>query len=133
MIREAIAQQIRARNIKQVDLCQSLGLQVANLNAFLHGKRPMPFQDLCLVLRHLGLSFGMRDRNTTNFPPTAVHKLAASVICSRHIKSSDLASLSGISASSVSSFITGERPLSLKNLETLCRFLNIGITNFITK
>ena len=130
MIRESITQTIRERGVKQVDMCRDLKLEVANVNAFLHGKRTLPFQDLCLVMRYLGVSFGMRNRNETNWPPAAVHKLASAIISGRGIKTSDLAKMSGISASSVSSFITGERPLSLNNLETMCRFLNIGITKY---
>lgn len=130
MIRESVIQQIRAKGIKQVDLCRTLGFQVANLNAFLHGKRGMPFKDLCLLMQHIGVSFGMRDRSETSFPPNAVHKLAASVVESKNIKTGDLARISKVSASSVSSFLTGERPLSINNLEIICRYLNIGITQY---
>lgn len=61
-IREKIILRMKELNIKQVDLCEKLGIRNQNLSTYLKGGRSIPFENLESVCEAIGLTVGRADR-----------------------------------------------------------------------
>lgn len=61
-IREKIILRMKELNIKQVDLCEKLGIRNQNLSTYLKGARSIPFEHLEMVCEAIGLTVGRADR-----------------------------------------------------------------------
>lgn len=130
MIRERIYQYMLKKSISHTTLCNDLGLQISNFNAFIRGKRTLPYKNFVSVLRYLSLSIGAPSSGFTVNPPEIMSVVFRNTIICRGIKLSEVESITGICQSSLSSIITGNRTTSTKNLDKIISALGLDIVPY---
>ncbi len=130
MIREKIFQQMMKRGVNQTTVCNDLCLQMSNFNAFLRGKRAMPFKDLVAVMKYLRVSVAPRGTESTATPPENMNEICSNRIKQGGLKLVEVEAASGINRTSISSFLTGKQVMSSKNLARLLQALGLDIVPF---
>lgn len=130
MIREKIFQQMMKRGVNQTTVCNDLCLQMSNFNAFLRGKRAMPFKDLVAVMKYLRVSVAPRGTESTATPPESMNEICSNRIKQGGLKLVEVEAASGINRTSISSFLTGKQVMSSKNLARLLQALGLDIVPF---
>ena len=126
MIREAIYNRMAQRGINQTKLCNDLGLLPQNISAFLRGHRGIPYSALIKILNYLGLTFSS-DGKASDLPNERVNIFFKDIIKGKYGKINLFVKNSGISGSTVSSFLSGKRHPSYFILEKMTQKLNIDI------
>lgn len=127
MIREAILQRMGSIGMSQVGLCRDLGLVPQNINAFLHGNRPLPYDTLVSVLSYLRLGLCFAEHNTATLPATKMRQVVEKRILVSGLTLKDASAFTGINAGTLSSFINGRRSISNNCLEILMKKLKMDI------
>lgn len=130
MIREKIYQQMLKRGVTQTELCNDLCLQVSNFNAFIRGKRAMPFKDLVATMKYLKLSVAPQGTESTSTPPENMNEIFRKRIKQNNLKLVEVEAASGICRTSISSIITGKHVTSSKNLGRLMTALGLDVVPF---
>lgn len=130
MIRERIYQQMLKRGVNQTTLCNDLCLQVSNFNAFIRGKRAMPFKDLVSVMKYLRLSVAPKGTEFTSTPPENINEIFRNRIKQGGLKLVEVEAASGINRTSISSIITGKHVTSSRNLGKLMQALGLDVVSF---
>lgn len=128
MIREAIYNRMVQRGVSQTKLCNDVGLTVQNFNAFIRGSRGIPYVKLMNTMDYLKLTFGLDGGDgQSTLPPSNLNNLVKSQIMAKYKNTYYFAQQSGITGSTISSFVTGKRHMSYKNLEKVLNTLGISI------
>ena len=130
MIRERIFQQMMKRGVNQTTLCRDLCLQMSNFNAFIRGKRAMPFKDLVAVMKYLRLSVAPNGMESTSIPPENMNEIVRNRIKQGGLKLVEVEAASGINRTSISSFITGKQVTSSNNLGKLMMALGLDVVPY---
>jgi len=118
------------RGVNQTTLCADLCLQGTNFNAFIRGKRSIPYKDLVSVLKYLRLSVAPIGTEVTNNPPESINEIFRNRIKNGGLKLIEVEAASGICRTSISSIITGKHTTSSKNLEKLMTALGLDIVSY---
>lgn len=129
-IRERIYQQMLLRGVTQAMICNDLGLQVSNFNAYIRGNRTISFRDLVSVMTYLHISVAPIGTEFTNIPPDKMNEVFRERIKRSGLKMSEISAASGICSSSISSIITGKRTASSRNLGKLMTALGLDIVPY---
>ena len=129
-IRERIYQHMLHRGVTQATICNDLGLQISNFNAFIRGNRTISFKDLVSVLKYLHLSVAPIGSECATIPPERMNEVFRNRIKNGGKKIAEIASASGICSSCISSIITGKRTASSRNLGKLMAALGLGIVPY---
>lgn len=127
MIREDIYQRMLKLGLTQKKICDDLGLCPQNFNGFIRGTRPIPYKDLVATLEYLRLGVGFAEFQYTSVAPHAIHLVVKERMNALNLKAKDLAALTGVNLSSISSFISGKRNISIKNLETIMSRIRLAV------
>lgn len=130
MISNCIQMLMADRGVNQTTLCNDLSLTVSNFNAFLHGKRSMPFKDLIAVMKYLRLSVAPNGSEYGSIEPENMTVLFRDRVKQGGFKMTELAAASGINASTITSVINGYRMPSSNNLGKLMQVLGVDIVKF---
>lgn len=126
MIREKIEEHMHERGVNQTMLCTLLGLTVQNLNAFLHGKRSIPYKHLMKIMMYLKVT-AAREGEDGSVPANMIHLLMRDSISKQNKKILDLSAETGINRSVLSSYFNGKRGITVKQLETLLTCFRMDI------
>ena len=126
MIREKIEEHMHERGVNQTMLCTLLGLTVQNLNAFLHGRRSMPYKHLMKIMAYLKMTAAPKGEDGI-LPANMIYLLMRDNISRQNKKILDLSAETGINRSVLSSYFNGRRGITVKQLETLMAFFGMEI------
>lgn len=118
------------RGVNQTTLCRELSLTVSNFNAFIKGKRPMPYRDLIEVLKFLRLSIGPSGAEYSSVEPSCMNTVFRERIKQGGFKMAEVEAVSGINGSTITSFITGKRQTSSRNIGKLMDALGLDVVRF---
>ena len=130
MIRERIYQQMLKRGVNQVMLCNDLSLTLPNFNAFIRGKRTMPYKDLVAVMKYLRLSVAPQGMESTSSPVESMSEIFRERVKQGGLKLVEVEAAAGVNRSTISSFITGRSVTSSKNLGKMMQALGLDIVPF---
>jgi len=130
MIREQIQEKMNVRGVNQSMLCKDLGLTISNFNAFLHGKRTMPYKMFIDVLQYLRLSVAPEGMTLTEVSADQLPDILRFRVKQLHYRIADVEKMSGINKCSVASIITGKRMPSTRNLDRIMQALSLEIVNY---
>ena len=129
-IRERIDQHMLHRGVTQAMICNDLGLQISNYNAFIRGNRTISFKDLVSVMKYLHLSVAPAGTEFAVIPPERMNEVFRNRIKCSGKKIVEIASASGICSSCISSIVTGKRTASSRNLGKLIAVLGLDIVPY---
>ena len=127
MLREDIYKRILEFGLTQKQICDELGLCPQNFNGFIRGSRPIPYDDLVQTLRFLKLGLGFSEYSFTSIPPEEMHIAVKERMASIGYRIQDAVALTHINKSVLSSFISGKRNISIRNLEILMNSLQLSL------
>lgn len=130
MIRERIYQQMMKRGVNQAMLCNDLCLTLPNFNAFIRGKRTMPYKDFVAVMKYLRLSVAPQGTETTSVPVENMNEIFRERIKQGKLKLVEVEAAAGINRSTISSIITGRSVTSTRNLGKLMSALGLDIVAY---
>lgn len=130
MIRERIYQQMLRRGVNQGTLCNDLCLTISNFNAFIRGKRSIPYKDLIVVMKYLRLSVAPNGSENTNRPAELMNEIVRERIKEGCFTIQKVGEASGVHYSNITSFITGKRTMSSKPLGKLLHTLGLDIVPY---
>lgn len=130
MIRERIYQQMLKRGVNQVTLCNDLCLTLPNFNAFIRGKRTMPYKDLVTVMKYLRLSVAPQGTESTSVQVENMSEVFRERVKQGGLKLVEVEAAAGINRSTISSIITGKSVTSTKNLGKLMEALGLDIVPY---
>lgn len=130
MIRERIYQQMLKRGVNQVTLCNDLCLTLPNFNAFIRGKRTMPYKDLVSVMKYLRLSVAPQGTESTSTQVENMSEVFRERVKQGGFKLVEVEAAAGINRSTISSIITGRSVTSTKNLGKLMQALGLDIVPY---
>lgn len=127
MIREALKERIRDLDLTQKQVSKAMGEYEQNLSSFITGLRSYPYNKFIDLLTLLGLSIGLKCGYVGNYPPEEIKAALRDAIESSGALRRDVAAKSGINESTLSSFLTGKRQISVATLEKLMQTLGLGL------
>lgn len=130
MISERINEQMNSRGVSQTQLCKELSLTISNFNAFINGKRPLPYRNLVAVMKYLRLSVGPAGTEYSSVEPENMKAVFRDRIKQGGFKISEVEAVSGINRSTITSIITGKRVTSTRNVGRLMDALGLDIVKF---
>lgn len=130
MIRERIYQQMLKRGVNQATLCNDLCLTMSNFNAFIRGKRPMPYKDLVAVMKYLRLTVAPQGTEVTSVPVENMSEVFRERIKQGKLKLVEVEAAAGVNRSTISSIITGKSVTSTRNLGKLMSALGLDIVAY---
>lgn len=130
MIREQIQEKMNVRGVNQAMLCRDLGLTVSNFNAFLHGKRTMPYKTFISILLYLRLSVAPKGMTLTEVSADQLPDILRFRIKQLRYRMADVEKASGVNKTSIASIITGNRKPSTGNLDRIMQALSLEIVNY---
>lgn len=130
MIRERIYQQMMKRGVNQAMLCNDLCLTLSNFNAFIRGKRTLPYKDLVAVMKYLRLSVAPQGVETTNVPAENMSEIFRERIKQGKLKLVEVETAAGINRSTISCIINGRSVTSSRNLGKLMSALGLDIVAY---
>lgn len=126
MIREKIEEHMHERGVNQTMLCTLLGLTVQNLNAFLHGKRSMPYKHLMKIMLYLKVT-AAREGEDGMVPADMIYLLMRDSVSKQNKKYLELSEETGINRSVLSSYFNGKRGITVNQLEVLLSYFGMDI------
>lgn len=127
MVREAILQKIEDKGMSQAKLCERLGITKQNFSSFLTGRRSLPFQTVIEVFRYLGLSVGPISKGYASQDASHISQILSNRLNHLDLSLKDFSNLCGVHQSTISSFFSGKRNISTKNLERIVNALRFSI------
>ena len=126
-LNDSILKRMAALEISQNKVSEDLGLTPQNFNSFINGGRVMPYEHLMSVLAYLRLGVGDVGAKKASFTAREINKEVRRKINERGMKVKDAACLTGINASTLSSFLKGSRSISNRNIEKLMEVFDICV------
>lgn len=126
MIREAIKERILALGLTQKQVSKAMGVYEQNLSSFMTGLRSYPYDKFIDLITLLGLSVGLKCGYVGVYPPDEIRVAVRDAIESSGLMRRKVAEKSGINESTLSSYLTGKRPISVSILEKLMSALDLG-------
>ena len=130
MISERINEQMANRGVNQTQLCNELSLTISNFNAFIKGKRPMPFRDLVAVMKFLRLSVGPVGAEYSSVEPENIKEAFRARIKQGGFKMAEVEAASGINRSTITSIVNGKRVTSTRNIGRLMDALGLDVVRY---
>ena len=130
MISERINEQMNDRGVSQTMLCKELNLTVSNFNAFIKGRRSMPYRDLVAVMKYLRLSVGPVGTEYSSVEPENMKQVFRDRIRQGGFKTVELEAASGINRSTITSIVTGKRVTSTRNVGRLMDALGLDLVRY---
>lgn len=130
MIREVIKDRIQDLGLTQKKVCEALGEHEQNLSSFTNGLRSYPYEKFVALLQTLGLTIGDRTQYVGQEPPERLRAVLEASIKSSGAKRKEIAELSGVNVSTLSSYLSGKRTICLATLEKLMDCLDLGVIAF---
>lgn len=127
MIREAIKERIRALDLTQKQVSKAMGEYEQNLSSFITGLRSYPYGKFIDLLTLLGLSVGLKCGYVGEYPPDEIKEAVRDAMESSGLMRRRVAERSGINESTLSSYLTGKRQISVATLEKLMSALDLGL------
>ncbi len=117
------------RGVNQTMLCTLLGLTVQNLNAFLRGRRSMPYKHLMKIMAYLKVTAAYEGEDGM-VPANMIHLLMRDRVSKQNKKIIELSAETGINRCVLSSYFNGKRGITVEQLETLLVFFGMDIVKF---
>lgn len=131
MVREKIRIAIESSDWSQHTISAKVGIKTPNLNAFLKGARPLPYQTLVKVLDELALTIGPKSAGASILPPSEMPEIFRQSIENAGQKIKDVAENTGIDVACLSTFLNGSRSMPVRNLEKLMTELGLDLVRLI--
>ncbi len=117
------------RGVNQTMLCTLLGLTVQNLNAFLRGRRSMPYKHLMKIMAYLKVTAADEGEDGM-VPANMIHLLMRDRVSKQNKKIIERSAETGINRCVLSSYFNGKRGITVEQLETLLVFFGMDIVKF---
>lgn len=127
MIREAIKERIKNLDLTQKQVSKAMGVYEQNLSSFITGLRSYPYGKFIDLITTLGLSVGLKRGYVGVYPPEEIKEAVRDAIESSGLMRRKVADKSGINESTLSSYLTGKRQISVATLEKLMSALDLGL------
>lgn len=127
--RSNIQQRIQDIGTTQRKVCKEIKVSEQSLCNFLKGARSFPYQKYVKLLEAIGFSIGRGDA-IGQHPATDIPRIIRDSITESSIKIKDIAQNSNVNSTSLSSFLTKKRGISVPALERILDCLGLDYVCF---
>ena len=117
---------MKALHVKETELAKEIGIHISKLSEYFYGKRPMPYSKLIRLC--MALSVGYRIDGDFICQPDMFVVAANKIRKKENYTTKMMSEKTGVNPTSISSFLSGNRMLSNKNIEALFRFFDEPLT-----
>lgn len=130
MSRKYIQHRIRDLGFTQRSVSMTLGVSEQSLSNFINGSRSYSYRIYIRLLMALALTVDNPVESIGKRPATALRETIREAIEARDMSICKLAELCEVNSTSLSSYLTGKRSISVIALEHIIDGLNLGFVSY---
>lgn len=130
MSRKYIQNRIRDLGFTQRSVSMTLGVSEQSLSNFINGSRSYSYRIYIRLLMALALTVDNPVESIGKRPATALRETIREAIEARDMSIRKLAELCEVNSTSLSSYLTGKRSISVIALEHIIDGLNLGFVSY---
>lgn len=127
MIREAVNSILINQGISQSSLCSVVGLLPQNLNAFIRGRRSIPFESLVSIMDKLRLTIGSKQQLSGKKHIKEARQIISDHIDVCGINTAVASKQCHLHISTITRFLNGIEPISSHTFEKILNGLNMKV------
>lgn len=130
MSRKYIQNRIRDLGFTQRSVSMTIGVSEQSLSNFINGSRSYSYRMYISLLMALGLTVDNPIDSIGKRPATALRETIREAIEARDMSIRKLAELCKVNSTSISSYLTGKRSISVVALERIIDGLKLGFVSY---
>lgn len=130
MSRKYIQNRIRDLGFTQRSVSMTIGVSEQSLSNFINGSRSYSYRMYISLLMALALTVDNPIESIGKRPATALRETIREAIEARDMSIRKLAGLCKVNSTSLSSYLTGKRSISVTALERVIAGLNLGFVSY---